>query len=194
MQASPVRVALRPLSIGAALLVLGGAAALYDYTRVIAIFSPGADAAPLAERIAAGQRSVLFSHHADYAAANRDEAPLAERLRALRRAVHYLLDARLLHAWAEALEASGDDRRARHVAARLDEFHNEQSDDFFAVCGDDEDDAGETGGAAEAGSAPAEAAAAAVSSSTAAGATENAEALPFQCLAPTQVLDYRDFR
>jgi hypothetical protein len=50
------------------------------------------------------------------------------------RAPHYLLDTRLMTAWALALEAQGDGDRARHVAARLKEFHNPAADAFFAPC------------------------------------------------------------
>ena len=37
-------------------------------------------------------------------------------------------------AWARALHDSGDIERARHVAARLREFHNPQAAVFFAEC------------------------------------------------------------
>ncbi|HSV45660.1 MAG TPA: Wzy polymerase domain-containing protein, partial [Ramlibacter sp.] len=50
-------------------LVLGGALAMVDYMRVVKIYAPGTDAGPLEARIANGQHSVLFAHHADYAAA-----------------------------------------------------------------------------------------------------------------------------
>ena len=56
------------------------------------------------------------------------------RKHAFRRAPHYLLDARLLEAWAKALHETGDDERARYLARRLSEFHNEQSEGFFAPC------------------------------------------------------------
>ncbi|MEO8079434.1 MAG: Wzy polymerase domain-containing protein, partial [Caldimonas sp.] len=59
----------RPLVLASMVLMLGGMLAFYDYSRVAVIFSPGPGAGPLAERIAEGRRSVLFAHHADYAAA-----------------------------------------------------------------------------------------------------------------------------
>jgi hypothetical protein len=51
-------------------------------------------------------------------------------------ATHYLLDTRLMMAWANALNDSGDVDRARHLAQRLREFRNPQSDEFFAPCKD----------------------------------------------------------
>jgi hypothetical protein len=51
------------------------------------------------------------------------------------------------------------------VADRLKEFHNEQADEFFALC--------VAAAAASAASAPAK--------------------LPFQCLAPTKKLGFKDF-
>ena len=36
--------------------------------------------------------------------------------------------------WAEALAQSGEVDRARHLAARLREFRNPNSDEFFAPC------------------------------------------------------------
>jgi hypothetical protein len=50
------------------------------------------------------------------------------------RAPHYLMDTRLMTAWARALEAHGDDDRARYLAARLKEFRNPAADAFFAPC------------------------------------------------------------
>ena len=49
-------------------------------------------------------------------------------------ATHYLLDARLMQAWATALNEIGDIQRARYVAQRLREFRNEQADAFFEPC------------------------------------------------------------
>jgi O-antigen ligase len=126
-----------PLAAGLA-MVVATVALLADYQRVIVIFSPPADAAPLEERIAAGQRSWFFAHHADYAAATTADRP-ADALPAFARASHHLLDTRLMVAWAQALAQSGrsgDLDRARHLAARLREFHNPAADEFFAPCAD----------------------------------------------------------
>ena len=132
-----------------AALVMGGALAVVDYTRVSVIFSSAEGAAPLVQRIAAGQRSVLFSHHADYAAATLDEGDAEPAVGAslptppptpppplapFKGAAHYLLDTRLMMAWAKALAANGREDQASHLAARLKEFRNEQSDALFAAC------------------------------------------------------------
>jgi O-antigen ligase len=115
------------------LLMAGGLASVIDYLPVVAIFEPADDAPPLADRVAAGRRSWLFSHHADYAAATTSHSP-AEVLRAMDGAKHFLLDTRLMMSWASALAEVGDIERARHIAARLREFHNVASKDFFAPC------------------------------------------------------------
>ena len=131
--------------VAGAMLVMGGALAVVDYTRVSVIFSSAEGAAPLDQRIAAGQRSVLFSHHADYAAATLDEADAEPAVGAspstspptlapFKGAAHYLLDTRLMMAWAKALAANGREDQASHLAARLKEFRNEQSDALFAAC------------------------------------------------------------
>ncbi len=131
----------RPLRVAAALLLMGGCAALVDYSRVVAIFDPGASAAPLAERIAAGKRSVLFGHHADYAAVTTAEQ-VADPAHAFARVPHYLLDTRLMMAWARALAGDGQLDAARHVAQRLKEFRNDDSAPFFEVCELLDDDTG----------------------------------------------------
>lgn len=117
------------------LLVLGAVLAVVDYGRVVPIFAPGPGAAALPERIAAGQRAWFFAHHADYAAATNAPDP-ADALPAFGRATHFLLDTRLMQAWAVALADAGDLERARHVAQRLREFHYPQSKSFFAPCDD----------------------------------------------------------
>ena len=124
----------RPLMApAAALMVLLAAFSLWDYSRVSAIFSAAEGSAPLAQRIEEGQHSVFFAHHADYAAATTETE---QRLRehAFDGAVHYLLDTRLMMAWAEDLARRGDIDRARHLAARLREFRNPLSDDWFSAC------------------------------------------------------------
>ena len=49
-------------------------------------------------------------------------------------AKHYLLDTRLMTAWAEALHANGQDDAARHVVQRLREFRNAGSKEFLGAC------------------------------------------------------------
>ena len=165
--------ATRPLLLAAMLLMAGGLLSVADYFRVVVIFAPRDRPSPLAERIVDGQRSVFFSHHADYAAATTAERP-GDAIDAFAGATHNLLDARLMEAWAKALEQTGDTERARYVAQRLKEFRNPQSEEFFAPCAE-----------AQPGASPADAA-------PGAGSTA-AAALPFQCSPPTRTFRYEDF-
>jgi O-antigen ligase len=158
----------RALLLAGLLLTAGAAAAVIDYRSVSIIFEPPANAAPLPERIAAGQRSWFFSHHADYAAATTAERP-SEAMAAFAGASHYLLDARLMQAWARGFGEAGDVDRARHLAQRLKEFRHADAASFFAPC-------------------------AAARSPAAAPASAPAEALPFQCESPARVFSYEDFR
>jgi O-antigen ligase len=130
--AASTRPARWPVAVGAGMLV-AAVVVLVDFYRVVVIFAPPAAAAPLDDRIAAGQRSWFFAHHADYAAATTAERP-ADVMVAFERAPHHLLDTRLMIAWAEALAQSGDVDRARHLVARLREFHHPGADAFFAPC------------------------------------------------------------
>lgn len=124
---------IRPLLVASVLMLAGGVYSLFDYMKVAAIFSANESAPPLAQRIADGRRSVFFAHHADYAAATIAEHP-SQVMFAFKRAPHYLLDARLMMAWAKALNEAGEVDKARYVAQRLKEFRNEQAAEFFAVC------------------------------------------------------------
>ncbi|HJV63359.1 MAG TPA: polymerase, partial [Albitalea sp.] len=47
---------------------------------------------------------------------------------------HYLLDTRLMMAWANALNESGQVDKARYIAQRLREFRNDDAAPFFAPC------------------------------------------------------------
>ncbi|EFK95086.1 O-antigen polymerase, partial [sediment metagenome] len=145
---------------GAALVVAAGLAAA-DYARVAVIFSARPGLPPLEQRIAEGRRSVLFGHHADYAAVTSGVA-VPDEARAFDRATHYLLDTRLMMAWSRALAEQGRLDEARHLAARLREFRKPEAEAFFSVCeGAD--------GVAEAG----------------------ASAPPFQCGLPERNLSWR---
>ena len=126
--------------VAAVLPVLGAGASVLDFHRVTDIFSAREGAAPLEERIAQGQRSLLFAHHAEYAAATVYQDP-PRVLASADVASHFLLDTRLMVAWAQAYTAAGDEDRARHLGARLREFRNPDADTFFAVCGDGADPA-----------------------------------------------------
>ena len=114
-------------------MILAGAFALLDYQRVVVIYAPGDGAGTLGERIARGQRSPLFAHHADYAAATND-APPADAVLGLARGTHSLLDTRLMLAWARHLAAKGQVDEARWLAQRLREFKNSDADSFFEPC------------------------------------------------------------
>jgi O-antigen ligase len=121
-------------------MTIGSIAALLDYHQVTVIYAPPDNAAPLEDRIARGQRSPLFGHHADYAAATafgEPKAPLsASQQLAFRRAPHQLLDVRLMIAWSQALAAEGDLDKARWLAARIREFRNPGADEYFEPCND----------------------------------------------------------
>jgi len=152
------------------LMVVGAVLSVVDYARVVAIFKAPDNAGPLTERVANGQRSVLFAHHANYAAAT-SNIEVADRAAAFRSATHYLLDTRLTAAWAEALAANGRTDEARHVAQRLREFRRTESNDFFEACP----------------ISPKENAAVAAAAATPASA-------PFQCQAPSRNVNWRELR
>ncbi len=121
------------LVAAAGLLSLGSVAAVADYRQVTLIYRAFGAENPLERRIKAGQRSVFFAHHADYAAvtSNLSGGPVDP---AFDRASHFLLDTRLMMAWARALAAQGDVDLARHLAARLREFRKPETEEFFAAC------------------------------------------------------------
>jgi O-antigen ligase len=123
--------ALRVCAIG---LMLGTVVSVFDYLLVARIFAADeGDNSPLSHRIAEGQKSIFFAHHADYAAATVATHP-STAWRAFRRAPHLLLDTRLMTAWARAYAEKGDVERARYIADRLREFRNPDSAEFFAEC------------------------------------------------------------
>lgn len=114
-------------------MVLAGIASLAAYQEVSVIYDPPASAASLEARIESGQRSRLFSVHADYAAAT-TFSPGPEALAAAKRAAHNLIDVRLMMAWAQSLHAVGDDDRARYVVQRLKEFRSSQAQEWLDEC------------------------------------------------------------
>lgn len=134
VSATPPSKWLRRTLIGASIaLMIGTVASVVDYMRVVAIFSASEDDMPLSYRIAEGQKSWFFAHHADYAAATVVDHP-SEAMKAFRRAPHFLLDTRLMMAWAKAYNERGDVERARYIADRLREFRNPDAAEFFAEC------------------------------------------------------------
>jgi hypothetical protein len=124
------------MAIASVVLMVSAAVTVWDYRKVVAIFAPPIDStATLAERIVEGRRSWFFAHHADYALVTTIEG--ANTLPGVfDRAPHFLLDTRLMMAWANGLAAQGDVERARHIAARLREFNNPNSKEYFAPCDD----------------------------------------------------------
>jgi len=122
-----------PWQVIGGLLIAGSAFAVWDFQRITVIYAPSADAGPLEERVAAGQRSLFFSHQADYAAAT-SFPPGALALDAARRTAFSLVDARLLMHWSRSLEATHDLNGARFLADRLREFRNPTGDTWLAVC------------------------------------------------------------
>jgi hypothetical protein len=121
------------LALAAMAVVAGAALSVLDYARVAAIFSAPPDAPPLEARIAAGQHSVFFAHHADYAEVT-SGVPVHDPAHAFDRAAHYLLDTRLMIAWSHNLAERGELDAARHLAARLREFRKEDAAEFFEPC------------------------------------------------------------
>jgi O-antigen ligase len=124
------------MAVAGVAMMLAAAATVWDYKRVVAIFSPPIDSTEtLAERIVEGRHSWFFAHHADYALVTTiDGAGTLPGV--FERAPHFLLDTRLMMAWANGLAAQGDVERAKYIAARLREFRNPNSKEFFAPCDD----------------------------------------------------------
>ncbi|MFG6412355.1 Wzy polymerase domain-containing protein [Roseateles sp. DC23W] len=115
------------------LLIVGSAYAVWDYSRIVAIYAPSEDGVSLTQRIGAGQRSLFFSHQADYAAAT-SYPPGKLALAAAQRTAFSLVDARLLMHWSQSLQSTGDVESARYLADRLREFRNPTGDTWFAAC------------------------------------------------------------
>lgn len=122
-----------PWQLGGALMVAASLFTLRDYLRVVEIYVPSENAAPLSERIAAGQAGLLFASQADYAAAT-SLAAGPQALAAAQRTAHHLIDARLMMAWAKSLHAVGEIDKARYVVERLREFRNASSTEWLAEC------------------------------------------------------------
>ena len=122
-----------PLALAGLLVLLGAVFSVWDYKRVAVIFWANAGRISLAERIEAGQRSVFFAHHADYAAVTSGVTP-GNAQPAFDRATHYLLDSRLMTAWARHLSATGQVEKAQHVAQQLREFGKADTAAFFDPC------------------------------------------------------------
>lgn len=131
----PGQQGVRPLLLSCIVMLGGTTVAVVDYLRVARIFMTDDGLPALQQRIAIGQRSTFFAHHAHYAAATTNEHP-SRVLGSFRSASHFLLDTRLLTAWSVALFEAGDVERARYVAQRLREFRNDDAKSFFVPCDD----------------------------------------------------------
>ena len=161
-----------------------GAWALLDYQHAVVIYAPVTGSGSLAQRIEQGQRSALFAHHADYAAATNSTTRASAEL-GFERAPHALLDTRLMMAWAQHLADRGETDKARWLAQRLREFRNPESAAFFEPCerpqsGDKTPAAAPPRGRSQLGSGPA--------LTHEAGASTS-----FQCQTPLAVHGWREF-
>jgi hypothetical protein len=174
------RPASRWLAVAAWLLAAGTVFSVWDYGRVVSIFSSTPGAPPLETRIASGQKSLFFGHHADYAAVT-SHIQSGDPARAFDRTAHYLLDTRLMLTWSESLAAQGRVDEARYLSARLKEFGKEDAEDFFDACLDP--------AAAATTSTPASTSKPAASGATAPAAS----APPFQCSPPAQTYGWRSY-
>jgi O-antigen ligase len=126
----------RWLTAAGGLALAGTVWAVGSYYTVVIIFEPSlaiGRVAPLQERIEQGQRSLLFGQHADYADATMADQP-EEVLASFERPLFHLIDTRLMIAYAQAWAGRGELDKARHIAARLKEFHNPASSEFLAPC------------------------------------------------------------
>ena len=115
------------------LLALAAAWALLDYRAIGAVYSPPANAPPLAQRIATAQQSWLFGQFADRFAGTLAR-PGAQPLHVYARAAFELVDPRLLASWAQALAEHEQIDKAKFLAARLAEFDSPVAKLFFAPC------------------------------------------------------------
>ena len=122
----------RPLAL---LMMLGAGLAVYDYFRVVVIFTAPENAAPLMTRIQEGKGSWLFSDHAHYAEMTVSKDPAIIRASA-ERAAHHIMDMRLMVAWADSLHTTGETEKAKYIAQRVKEFPKPEALAYFAPCSD----------------------------------------------------------
>jgi hypothetical protein len=118
------------LQLSCALAFTAGLVMLLDYSRVTVLY----DELPAADmQYERAQQAWLFGTAADYAYATHFPAS-AQTLPAVQRAAHLVVDARLMIAWAESLEATGDLDRARYLVARLREFQAPEAKEWLRRC------------------------------------------------------------
>jgi O-antigen ligase len=128
------RIALQTAGVA---IVFGSLYAAWDYSRVWQIYTPFAQGLrkPLEQRIAEARHSVLFGHYADYGAITGTDKP-EQAFDAFRRPMRFLIETRVMVAYAKALHARGENDKARYVAQRLLEFKHSHAESkaFFAPC------------------------------------------------------------
>jgi O-antigen ligase len=115
------------------LMVVGAAWGLQQYIGISRIFEPDDDSRPLQVRIEDGERSAFYAYHAAYADVTVAEHP-SQAWSGFRLAPHYLLDTRLMMAWATAFAERGDLDHARYLAQRMREFRKPEASEFFSPC------------------------------------------------------------
>jgi len=129
--AGPSRLPATTLQWCAGLVIAAGLVMPLDYSRVTLLYDENLPPADL--QFERAQQAWLFGTAADYAYATHTRAS-AQTLRAIKRAAHLIADARLLIAWAEALEATGNSEQASYLVARLREFQAPEARDWLRRC------------------------------------------------------------
>ncbi len=118
------------------LIVLGSLYAAWDYSRVLQAFKPFGPGLrkTLEQRVAEGRKGPLFGYWVDFGVVTNAEhyENLTDEVQ---RAFRHRVNPRMLMIYAKYLHERGEDDKASYVAARLREFRNPVSTEFFAACG-----------------------------------------------------------
>jgi hypothetical protein len=126
------------LQFAGVLTVLGTLYAIWDYSRVLQIYSPyaGGMFRSLESRIEVGRRSALYGYLADYAAVTTPEEvrPAYRTMETFRRPLHHLVNVHLLIEYARRLQDDGQVEKAHYIVARVKEFDTPLTREFFAPC------------------------------------------------------------
>jgi len=123
------------LKLCGVLIVVGSLYAAWDYSRVLQSFRPfGAGLRQsLEQRVAEGRKSILFGHWVDFGVVTNLDT-YAARSEEVERAFDHRVNPHMLMIYAKYLHERGEDDKAAYIAARLREFRNPVSKDFFAEC------------------------------------------------------------